>query len=492
MDNKFLDGNDDEVKQDVAENEEVVLFSKSEDSEEENVSEETVSDEMASEETASETTSEETSSVEGTDDEDEVPAPEADEDSDIDVVEKKAVAAPEKTKKEKSQSVLFFVIIGLGILAFLILIVAGVLTLSKKYGWFDKKDNNQINTSADAENETLAVDYSEYIDDTGYIKDIDIKDYVKLCDYKNITVDYSEIKPSDSDMQEQIDKVLESYETLSTDTDALTQLGDKLNIDYVGKIDGVEFDGGNTQGQGTDLVLGSKKYIDDFEDQLVGHKVGDTVTVEATFPENYGNENLNGKTAEFEVVINGIYIKPELTDEFVKENLSDYADSVDAYKEYLENALAESNKSTYVWNYVVENSEVSGYPEDYYNNELEIYKTELENQYNYYDQYYYASTGSHVWNSIYEFYDVDETEFDGLVKKYAEDGVKQNLVVQAIADDMKLEVTQDDLLDYLTGIGYESSSYDSIVQKYGQGYIYQNVLVNMVKKSIVESAKVNK
>lgn len=94
---------------------------------------------------------------------------------------------------------------------------------------------------------------------------------------------------------------------LLTDTSLEVTDGCTVNIDYVGSIDGVEFQGGNTQGTGTDLVIGSGSYIDDFEEQLIGAHPGDTVEVNVTFPENYGNEELNGKDAVFEVVINGIY-----------------------------------------------------------------------------------------------------------------------------------------------------------------------------------------
>ncbi len=93
----------------------------------------------------------------------------------------------------------------------------------------------------------------------------------------------------------------------STDTSLTVEDGDTVNIDYVGTIDGVEFDGGSTNGAGTDLVIGSGRYIDDFEEQLIGAHPGDTVEVNVTFPEDYGNEELNGQDAVFEVTINGIY-----------------------------------------------------------------------------------------------------------------------------------------------------------------------------------------
>ena len=94
----------------------------------------------------------------------------------------------------------------------------------------------------------------------------------------------------------------------STDTSLTVADGDTVNIDYVGTVDGVEFSGGNTQGMGTDLVIGSGSYIDDFEEQLIGAHPGDTVEVNVTFPDPYGNnEDLSGKDAVFTVTVNGIY-----------------------------------------------------------------------------------------------------------------------------------------------------------------------------------------
>ena len=72
-------------------------------------------------------------------------------------------------------------------------------------------------------------------------------------------------------------------------------------------MDDVAFDGGSTDGNGEDLKIGSGTYIDDFEEQLVGHNVGENVQVTVTFPEDYGVEELNGKEAVFDVTINGIY-----------------------------------------------------------------------------------------------------------------------------------------------------------------------------------------
>lgn len=93
----------------------------------------------------------------------------------------------------------------------------------------------------------------------------------------------------------------------STDTSLTVKDGYTVNIDYVGKIDGTAFDGGSTNGQGTDLEIGSGSYIDDFEDQLVGAHPGDEVEVTVTFPDDYGAADLAGKEAVFDVTVNGIY-----------------------------------------------------------------------------------------------------------------------------------------------------------------------------------------
>lgn len=131
--------------------------------------------------------------------------------------------------------------------------------------------------------------------------------------FQTVYEEWSKDLEAEWDYDEDID--VESWEKvlfakrkeLLTDAALAIKDGDKVNIDYVGTVDGEEFDGGNTKGNGADLTIGSGSYIDDFEDQLIGAHPGDTVEVNVTFPENYGNEKLNGKDAVFTVTVNGIY-----------------------------------------------------------------------------------------------------------------------------------------------------------------------------------------
>ena len=118
----------------------------------------------------------------------------------------------------------------------------------------------------------------------------------------------SKVESSVTDENSNAGSLIEAEETTyQTDPSLTVENGDTVNIDYVGSIDGVEFSGGNTQGMGTDLVIGSGLYIDDFEEQLIGAHPGDNVTVTVTFPEEYGKEQRNRKEAVFKGTVNGIY-----------------------------------------------------------------------------------------------------------------------------------------------------------------------------------------
>lgn len=120
----------------------------------------------------------------------------------------------------------------------------------------------------------------------------------------SVNADSADSSTSGSTTGEESDSDSSAY---STDTSLTVEDGDTVNIDYVGSIDGVEFEGGNTNGAGTDLTIGSGLYIDDFEEQLIGSHPGDTVNVNVTFPDDYQQENLQGKNALFVVTVNGIY-----------------------------------------------------------------------------------------------------------------------------------------------------------------------------------------
>jgi len=126
---------------------------------------------------------------------------------------------------------------------------------------------------------------------------------------------------SSSDLDEALEKLLKFYRTWNPkEAGYKAKKGDSVNIDYLGRIDKKEFEGGAAKGY--QLELGSKSFIDDFEDQLVGKKAGDEVKVKVKFPKEYHNKEFAGKAAEFEVKINEVLSAemPNITDEFIKNN----------------------------------------------------------------------------------------------------------------------------------------------------------------------------
>ena len=140
---------------------------------------------------------------------------------------------------------------------------------------------------------------------------------VKLGKYKGLEIGKETVKVAAKDVHEAIEKTRKDNATLVV-KEGESAMGDTVVMDFVGRIDGTEFEGGSAQNH--ELELGSNQFIPGFEPQLVGHKAGEVVKVNVKFPENY-TEELKGKDAEFECTIHEVKEKklPELNDEFVKE-----------------------------------------------------------------------------------------------------------------------------------------------------------------------------
>ncbi len=146
-----------------------------------------------------------------------------------------------------------------------------------------------------------------------------VKPEVKISSYKGMKIKEYAYNVKDEEVDEEVARVLDRNARKVAVDNRPAQNGDIVNIDFIGTVDGVKFDGG--EAEGFDLTLGSGQFIPGFEDQVVGMNIGESKDVNVTFPENYQAENLKGKPAVFAVKLNGIQAKelPELTDEFIKE-----------------------------------------------------------------------------------------------------------------------------------------------------------------------------
>lgn len=340
---------------------------------------------------------------------------------------------------------------------------------------------------------TASTDFSEGLEENGMIKGIKASDYITMPDYNNITASLSEIEYSDEDVESDIEDILEKHKVLSTSGEAVAAEGDTVNIDYVGTIDGVEFDGGTASG--SEIKLGSGSLIDDFEKQIEGHKIGDKFDVNVTFPEDYreGSE-LNGKDAVFAVTLNGIYVNPEFTDDFVKEYLSENASTAEEYRKYLKDTNYKENLTDFVKKYVEENTTVNKTPSTYLKQLKSNYKANEQYSYEYmssmYSQYYGTSPYKSFEDYLSQTYSMTEEEYDESLDEKVNSNLKYTLFCQGYAEAEGITATLDEAREYYIAEGGTEDNFNSQIESYGKGYMVQMYLCDKVIKSVSERVKV--
>lgn len=184
------------------------------------------------------------------------------------------------------------------------------------------------------------------IDDNGATIKVKVytKPEMKLDGYKGVEATRTVTPVTDADVDAEIERVRARNSRMIDVTDRAAALEDTVDINYEGSVDGVPFEGGKADGHS--LTLGSGQFIPGFEDQIVGHNIGDEFDVNVTFPEKYHAEELAGKAAVFKVKLNGIKFneKPALDDDFAKD-VSEF-DTLAEYKADIRAKLEENNKKS--------------------------------------------------------------------------------------------------------------------------------------------------
>ncbi len=321
--------------------------------------------------------------------------------------------------------------------------------------------------------------------------------YVTLGKYKGVEYTPQKTDVTEDDVQYEIDSLIDDNSTEKQIKDRAATIGDAVNIDYVGSIDGVEFEGGSTQGAGTEITLGNSGYIAGFDDQIVGHTPGDAFDVKAKFPDDYSNKDLAGKDAVFATTLNYIAVteKPKYDDVLVA-SATDYKTTKEfeeATKKHLEEENAESdlssNKST-VLQKVIEASSVSELPEAEVNTRI---KSMVDNVTQ-------AAESNGIDLATYlSYYGYDEEGFKNQVKSSVEDYIKQKMIVSAIAEaenisvtDEEIEAKKQELMDQtgITDIETLKSTYGYEDSDFGYDVLYTKV-VDMIFESAVEVEATN-
>ena len=307
---------------------------------------------------------------------------------------------------------------------------------NENYGKVIEKESKKFTVVGDPD---VSVDKLEE-DNVTIVAVVPVKPEVKISAYTGMKIKQFAYTVEDADIDAELNRVLDRNARKVPVTDRAAQNGDIANIDFVGTVDGVKFDGGEAEGY--DLTLGSGSFIPGFEDQVVGMNIGEKKDVNVTFPENYQAENLKGKAAVFAVTLNALQAKelPEVTDEFIKDATG--SETLEAFKaktrEKLEaQAARRANDATEnsILEAISANAETE-IPDAMIEREIDSLVKKFEYQLMY--------QGLKLQDYL-EFLKVDVTEFRKNYEEQAKKNVLNQLVISQLIKDEKIEATDEEV-----------------------------------------------
>lgn len=315
--------------------------------------------------------------------------------------------------------------------------------------------------------------------------------YVKLGEYKGIEYSLDIVDVTDDDVDARVDEFVQGLTTTEDVTGRAVKDGDTVNIDFVGKKDGEPFEGGTSEGY--ELVIGSGSFIEGFEEGLIGHEIGEKVSLDLTFPEDYQAEDLAGQAVVFDVTINSISVEkvPNLSDDLVAENteyktIQEFKDATRKEIEEENTKAAEQQAKTEVFNKVVENAEITGYDqkevEKLIDKEFDSFKETAES----YEAYGYSYEDVLASNG----YSSEDELKDGITE-YVKNYLNQVMVLYCIADKEKIKVSSDEVdnmvKEYMETYSVETK--EEVYDYFGEDYFEISILSEKVMDFLMENAK---
>lgn len=343
-------------------------------------------------------------------------------------------------------------------------------------------ETTEENTYSSVLDEERVSDREDYVG----LEDLDIDEYVTLNDYKNMKVTAYKPETTDEDIEQYINsEMLNGYIT-----DRKVENGDVVNIDYVGKKDGVAFDGGTASG--SDLEIGSGSFIEGFEEGLIGVMPGETVDLELTFPEGYPEETLAGQPVVFTVTVNGIAESMEFADatdaDLARLGLPyETKDALwEAAKVEVEkNAedVFENSKTSAILNQILSESTIKSVPEYLVEEQIQGFEIYMESM----SQMYY---GVNFVQYLEQTEQKSLEDFEAEIRPDCETTVKQYLISEALARAENLEITDELIREYAQRDieGYDGYTIDTYLDEVGyttyRMFVLQEKLVERLNEII--------
>ena len=312
-----------------------------------------------------------------------------------------------------------------------------------------------------------------------------LEDCIVLGDYKGLRL----TKTVGQVTEEEVDSYIQSQATAEevTDENAAVQDGDTVNIDYVGKIDGREFDGGSAQG--SVLVIGSDTFIDGFEDGLIGMKKGETKDLNLTFPDDYGNTDVAGKAVVFTVTLNSISRAPEQDDAWVSSYTDGKYTSMDDYRAYMKESLQEGNDeaadqqlNSDAWEQIEKTCTFLKLPKSYVEEGSEEFEKNVTSQ----AEQYNATLDDFITQN-----GLTAEEYKTRKEQYGRYTAESRLLLEAL---MKAEQLTDDSQEYKDALAETEKAWgmteDALKEQYGEDTLKQYVETQMVLDKVIGYAEV--
>ena len=320
-----------------------------------------------------------------------------------------------------------------------------------------------------------------------YTFEVTLYPEVTLGQYKGLEAERKDESVSDEDVDNELNSVRKRNARMIDIDDRAAEMGDTVDIDFDGYLDGERFDGGKAEGYS--LELGSNSFVPGFEDQIVGMKIGEEKDIDITFPENYTPE-LAGKAVVFKIKLNGITTPelPELDDEFAKD-VSEF-DTLDEYKGSLRENLEKRKKDE------AENDFRANVLKQAVNNlKAEIPECmileKVEQTIRDYASNFGMTDRSVPLESLKEMMGLSDEVVENNIRPAAEFQVKTDLLLDKIKDEEKLEVTEEAFDEYLNKVAEDvKATADQLKNYFGEAFIKAEQLKEMATNLIVDSAKV--
>ncbi|WBW98912.1 trigger factor [Oceanirhabdus sp. W0125-5] len=323
-----------------------------------------------------------------------------------------------------------------------------------------------------------------------YTAEVVVTPEVKLGEYKGIEAEKNTYEVTEEEIEGNLKAKAEQNARTVEKNDGEVVDGDIVTIDFKGSVDGVEFEGGTAEDY--ELTIGSKSFIDNFEEQLIGAKVGEEKEVNVTFPENYGRDDLNNKPAKFEVKIKAIKAKelPEIDDEFIKD-VSEF-DTVEEYKNDLRAKLEKSNTARAEREFeeallekVIANAEID-IPEVMIEREIDHMVKDLEMRLQY--------QGLDL-ETYYKYTNNTAEKVREMMKENAEKKVMSSLVLSEIAKVENIEVSEEEAKEKALEIakqygGEKAEETAELIIKTQGAMLNDELKSEKVVKLIVDNSKV--